>query len=222
MKDKTDNIKQEKNQTEQTVKKGNLIVISGPSGTGKGTVCKQLLAARPEIAYSISATTRAPRAGEKNGREYWFLSKEEFQKMIAQGKLLEWAEVYGNYYGTPADKVREMLDSGHDVLLEIDTQGALNVQKMFLKEGTFIFLLPPSLAELERRIRGRGTETEEAIKRRLAAAISEIPRGNNYDYIITNDVVENVVAKIINIIEAERCAVYNNLQKLTQLEKEQY
>lgn len=204
------------------IKKGNLLVISGPSGTGKGTVCRRLLAARPEIAYSISATTRAPREGEQNGREYWFLSKEEFQQMIAQNRLLEWAEVYGNYYGTPADKVREMLDSGRDVLLEIDTQGALNVQKMFLKEGTFIFLLPPSLAELERRIRGRGTETEEAIKRRLRAAIDEIPRGNNYDYIITNDTVEDVVEKIGHIIEAERCAVYNNLDKLKQLEQEQH
>ncbi len=209
--------------TEQgKVRKGNLIVISGPSGTGKGTVCKQLLKVRPEIAYSISATTRAPREGEVNGREYWFLSKEEFKQMIAENRLLEWAEVYGNYYGTPADKVREMLDSGRDVLLEIDTQGAMNVQKLFLKEGTFIFLLPPSLPELEKRIRGRGTETEEAIQRRLKAAIGEIPCGNNYDYIITNDTVEDVVAKICYIIEAERCAVYNNLDKLTQLEQEQY
>lgn len=140
--------------------------------------------------------------------------------MIAENRLLEWAEVYGNYYGTPADKVREVLESGKDVLLEIDTQGALNVQKMFLKEGTFIFLLPPSLAELEKRIRGRGTETEEAIKRRLSAAIEEIPRGNNYDYIITNEVVSDVVNKILHIIEAERCAVYNNLDKLVQLENE--
>ena len=148
------------------------------------------------------------------------VSKEEFQQMIAENRLLEWAEVYGNYYGTPADKVREVLESGKDVLLEIDTQGALNVQKMFLKEGTFIFLLPPSLAELEKRIRGRGTETEEAIKRRLSAAIEEIPRGNNYDYIITNEVVSDVVNKILHIIEAERCAVYNNLDKLVQLENE--
>lgn len=202
------------------MKKGNLIVISGPSGTGKGTVCKQLLAARPELAYSISATTRKPRPGEVNGKDYWFLSKSEFEALIMEKKLLEWAEVYGNYYGTPAMKVREVLESGKDVLLEIDTQGALNVQKMFLKEGTFIFLLPPSLAELEKRIRGRGTETEEAIQRRLGAAIEEIPRGNNYDYIITNDVVEDVVKKIIHIIEAERCAVYNNLDKLAQLEQE--
>lgn len=202
------------------MKKGNLIVISGPSGTGKGTVCKQLLAARPELAYSISATTRKPRPGEVNGKDYWFISKSEFEGLIMEKKLLEWAEVYGNYYGTPAMKVREVLESGKDVLLEIDTQGALNVQKMFLKEGTFIFLLPPSLAELEKRIRGRGTETEEAIQRRLGAAIEEIPRGNNYDYIITNDVVEDVVKKIIHIIEAERCAVYNNLDKLAQLEQE--
>ncbi len=210
----------EKITTNKKVKKGNLIVISGPSGTGKGTVCKKLLSARPQIAYSISATTRQPRAGEENGREYWFLSKDEFKRMIVENRLLEWAEVYGNYYGTPADKVREMLESGRDVLLEIDTQGAMNVQKMFLKEGTFIFLLPPSLAELEKRIRGRGTETEEAIQRRLAAAINEIPYGNNYDYIITNDIVDDVVEKIEHIIEAERCAVYNNLDKLADLKQE--
>ena len=169
--------------------KGNLIVISGPSGTGKGTVCKELLKAQPEIVFSISATTRKPRPGEVNGKDYWFLSKEEFQQMIAENRLLEWAEVYGNYYGTPADKVREVLESGKDVLLE-------------------------------KRIRGRGTETEEAIKRRLSAAIEEIPRGNNYDYIITNEVVSDVVNKILHIIEAERCAVYNNLDKLVQLENE--
>lgn len=202
------------------MKKGNLIVISGPSGTGKGTVCKQLLSACPELAYSISATTRKPRPGEKNGKDYWFLSKSEFEGLIMEKKLLEWAEVYGNYYGTPAEKVREVLEQGRDMLLEIDTQGALNVQKVFLKEATFIFLLPPSLAELEKRIRGRGTETEEAINRRLNAAIEEIPRGNNYDYIITNDVVDDVVNKIRHIIEAERCAVYNNLDKLAQLEQE--
>lgn len=200
--------------------KGNLIVISGPSGTGKGTVCKELLNAHPEIAYSISATTRAPRAGEVNGKDYWFISKEEFQQMIIEKKLLEWAEVYGNYYGTPADKVREVLESGRDVLLEIDTQGAMNVQKIFLKEATFIFLLPPSLEELERRIRGRGTETEEAISRRLNAAIEEIPHGTDYDYIITNDSVSDVVNKILHIIEAERCAVYNNLDKLAELDEE--
>lgn len=126
------------------MKKGNLIVISGPSGTGKGTVCKKLLSIRSDLAYSISATTRKPRPGEVNGKDYWFLSKSEFEGLIMEKKLLEWAQVYGNYYGTPAEKVREVLDQGKDVLLEIDTQGALNVQKMFLKEATFIFLLPPT------------------------------------------------------------------------------
>lgn len=201
-------------------KKGNLIVISGPSGTGKGTVCKELLQKHSEIAYSISATTRAPRVGEVNGKDYWFLSKEEFQQMIDENKLLEWAEVYGNYYGTPVEKVREVLESGRDMLLEIDTKGAMNVQKIFLKEATFIFLIPPSLAELERRIRGRGKDSEEAIVRRLDEAIGEISRGNNYDYVIVNDVVDNVVAKIEHIIEAERCAVYNNLDKLQELMEE--
>ena len=133
-------------------KQGLLIVVSGPSGTGKGTVCKALLAAHPEIAYSVSATTRSPREGEQNGVNYYFTEKAAFEKMIANGELLEWAEVYGNYYGTPLKKIQEKLSEGQDMLLEIDTQGAMKVKKQF-PEGLYIYLVPPSLPELEKRIR---------------------------------------------------------------------
>ena len=135
------------------MKKGLLIVVSGPSGTGKGTVCGELLDSMPELAYSISATTRAPRAGEVDGKNYYFLTKERFEELISEGGFLEYANVYGNYYGTPLVKIQERLAEGNDILLEIDTQGALEVMKK-CPDGLFIFLLPPSLGELERRIRG--------------------------------------------------------------------
>ena len=146
---------------------GLLIVVSGPSGAGKGTICKRLLEKNPNLGYSISATTRAPRTGEVNGVNYWFLSKEEFQKMISEDGLLEWAEVYGNYYGTPAQKVKDSLAEGKNILLEIDTQGAALVRKKF-PEGVYIYILPPSLEELKRRIIGRGTDSAESIERRLS------------------------------------------------------
>ncbi|MCI6097298.1 MAG: guanylate kinase, partial [Selenomonadaceae bacterium] len=155
------------------MRKGLLILISGPSGTGKGTVCDLLRKNHPEISYSISATTRQPRPGEQDGVNYYFYDKEKFRQMIDAGELLEWAEVYGNYYGTPKQKVLDRLNAGEDILLEIDTQGALNVMKA-VPEGLFIFLLPPSLEELANRLKGRGTETEESLQRRLGAAVDEI------------------------------------------------
>lgn len=186
--------------------KGCLIVVSGPSGTGKGTICGELLKRHPEISYSISATTRAPREGEQNGVNYYFLQKAEFEQMIAAGELLEWAEVYGNYYGTPLKKIRERLAEGQDVLLEIDTQGALNVKEK-MPEGILIFIVPPSLEELERRLRGRGTDAEESIVRRLAQAEKEIGLAKEYNYIVENDRVELALAKVEAIITAEHCRV---------------
>ena len=201
------------------MKQGLLIVVSGPSGTGKGTVCKQLLDSMPELAYSISATTRKPREGEADGVNYYFLERQEFEKMISEDGFLEWAEVYGNYYGTPLGKIREKLGEGQDILLEIDTQGALKVMER-CPEGIFIFLLPPSIQELERRIKGRGTETEESLARRLGAAKAEIAVGRKYSYAVVNNTVDQAVEQIREILAAEHCRVENNLDFFEVLENE--
>ena len=199
------------------MKKGLLIVVSGPSGTGKGTVCGELLDSTPELAYSISATTRTPRAGEVDGKNYYFLTKERFEELIAEGGFLEYANVYGNYYGTPLGKIQERLAKGDDILLEIDTQGALEVMKK-CPDGLFIFLLPPSLGELERRIRGRGSETEESLKKRLGNAKAEIAIGEKYKYVVVNDTVKKAVARIKSIIVAEHALTEKNKELFEELE----
>ncbi|MBR4641288.1 MAG: guanylate kinase [Selenomonadaceae bacterium] len=192
--------------------RGLLIVISGASGTGKGTVCKKLLNDLPEVSYSVSATTRTPRPGEVDGKEYYFLKVDEFKAWIAEEKFLEYAEVYGNFYGTPLNKIEERLNRGKDILLEIDVQGALNVKKK-CPEGIYIFLLPPSLEELKNRIEGRGTESPESLARRLKNAVAEIKIGLQYDYVVVNDTIENAAARIKSILSAERCKVSRNLDK---------
>lgn len=199
------------------MKKGLLIVVSGPSGTGKGTVCGELLDSMSELAYSISATTRAPRAGEVDGKNYYFLTKERFEELVAEGGFLEYANVYGNYYGTPLVKIQERLAEGNDILLEIDTQGALEVMKK-CPDGLFIFLLPPSLGELERRIRGRGSETEESLKKRLGNAKAEIAIGEKYKYVVVNDTVKKAVARIKSIIVAEHALTEKNKELFEELE----
>lgn len=200
------------------MRKGLLILISGPSGTGKGTVCDLLRKNHPEISYSISATTRQPRPGEQDGVNYYFYDKEKFRQMIDAGELLEWAEVYGNYYGTPKQKVLDRLNAGEDILLEIDTQGALNVMKA-VPEGLFIFLLPPSLKELANRLKGRGTETEESLQRRLGAAVDEIKIAHNYRYVVVNDKVEAAEKAIAGIIEAEHHRTDLNEELLAGLQQ---
>ena len=192
--------------------RGLLIVVSGASGTGKGTVCKKILADLPEVAYSISATTRKPRPGEVDGKEYYFLSVEEFKAWIAQEKFLEYAEVYGNFYGTPLNKIEERLNRGEDILLEIDVQGALEVKRK-CPDGVYIFLLPPSLEELKNRIEGRGTETPESLARRLKNAVAEIKIGLEYDYAVVNDTIDNAVEQIKAILTAERLRVARNADK---------
>lgn len=185
--------------------KGLLIVLSGPSGVGKGTVRKELFS-QPDTAfeYSVSATTRLPREGEVNGTDYFFKSREEFEEMIKQDQLLEYAEFVGNYYGTPVEYVRETLDAGKDVFLEIEVQGASQVRSKF-PEGLFIFLAPPSLSELENRIVTRGTETEDIIKGRMRAAREEIEMMELYDYVVENDQVEKAAERVKAIVVAEHC-----------------
>lgn len=185
--------------------RGVLLVLSGPSGTGKGTVCKVVRDSMGErLAYSISATTRKPRVGEEHGREYFFFSKEEFEALRDQNGFLEWAQVYDNYYGTPRAFVEEVLASGRDCILEIDPQGALQVRKA-TDEAVLVFIAPPSLEELRARLTGRGTEALEEVEKRLGCAEAELAYSNQYDYLIVNDEVEKAAEKMKAILMAERC-----------------
>jgi guanylate kinase len=191
---------------------GLLLVLSGPSGVGKGTVCKALLQRMPELVYSVSATTRPPRAGEVEGVNYFFKTREEFQRMIEQDELLEWAEYVGNYYGTPRRFVEETLAAGKDVILEIEVQGAMQVKQKF-PDGIFLFLAPPDLEELQNRIIGRGTETEESIRRRMEQARAEVELMDQYDYVVVNDYIDKACERIQAIITAE------HLRKERQIHK---
>lgn len=185
--------------------RGVLLVLSGPSGTGKGTVCKVVRDSMGDkLAYSISATTRKPRIGEEHGREYFFFSKEEFEALRDQNGFLEWAQVYDNYYGTPRAFVEEVLASGRDCILEIDPQGALQVRKA-TDEAVLVFIAPPSLEELRSRLTGRGTEAPEEVEKRLSCAEAELAYSNQYDYMIVNDEVEKAAEKMKAILMAERC-----------------
>lgn len=191
--------------TMDTNTRGVLLVLSGPSGTGKGTVCKVVRDSLGDnLAYSISATTRKPRTGEEHGREYFFFSKEEFEALRDQNGFLEWAQVYDNYYGTPRAFVEEVLASGRDCILEIDPQGALQVRKA-TSEAVLVFIAPPSLEELRARLTGRGTEAPEEVEKRLSCAEAELAYSNQYDYLIVNDEVEKAAEKMKAILMAERC-----------------
>lgn len=181
--------------------KKKLLVISGSSGVGKGTVLKEVLKTRNDIKYSISCTTRNPREGEVHGQHYFFLSKDDFMNDVKKGNFLEWAEFSGNFYGTNRELVQKMLNDGFNVILEIETDGAMQVKKK-VPDCTMIFIAPPSIEELERRLRGRNTETEEAIQKRLKMVKIELERSKNYDYIVINDEVSKAAAKILEIIDA--------------------
>ncbi|WP_294187080.1 guanylate kinase [uncultured Clostridium sp.] len=186
--------------------RGILIVISGPSGAGKGTICKALLEKHDNIFISVSATTRNPRQGEIEGVNYYFLTKEAFEEKVKENGFLEYANVHGNFYGTPKVNVEKMLDEGKDVILEIDIQGALQVKDNF-KEGVFIFILPPSMEELKQRIIKRGSETEESLMTRFKNAYKEINYVSKYNYAVVNDKLEVAVSKVESIIAAEKCRV---------------
>ncbi len=187
-------------------KRGLLIVISGPSGAGKGTVCKALLKEVKDLNISISMTTRKPRVGEIDGINYYFVQENYFKKMVEERELLEYAKVYDNYYGTPKRKVLEKLNQGKDVILEIDIQGALKVKSQF-SEGVFIFIVPPSMEELKNRIKKRGTETEEEVAKRFQSSYKEINYVSKYNYIVINDEIEKAVERVKSIIIAEKCRV---------------
>ena len=176
-----------------------LFVISGSSGVGKGTVIKEFLKKHPEFKLSVSCTTRGKREGEIHGVNYFFLTPEEFQNCIKNNEFLEWAEFSGNYYGTKKSFVEDCLKNGDNIILEIDTKGALNVKKL-MPEAVLIFILPPSFEELEKRLRGRHTETEEAIQKRLASIKLELENSKQFDYQIINDTVDNAVKKLETII----------------------
>ena len=184
--------------------KGSLIIVSGPSGSGKDTVLKELFKLMPEVKFSISSVSRNMREGEVNGEKYNFISKEEFETLISEDRLLEYNVYCGNYYGTPKDPVDETIKNGGEIILEIDVNGAENVRKK-CEDNFSVFIMPPSFEVLKNRLINRGTETMEVIEKRLEEAKTEMDRVKEYDYIVVNDDLKTAVLTLKNIIEAERC-----------------
>lgn len=189
-----------------TKERGQLIVFSGPSGVGKGTILARYMKGREDICYSVSATTRSPRPGEEDGKHYFFWTKEKFEEMIAADQMLEYAQYNGNYYGTPKQFVEEKLAAGVDVVLEIEVQGAAKVRAA-CPEGLFIFVLPPSFDTLRSRLTGRGTEDSATVQKRLDAALGELRQAESYDYVIVNDDLDRAVEALATVVQADRCSV---------------
>ena len=189
--------------------KGLLVVISAPSGGGKGTILQELFRTGDSLRYSVSATTRAPRPGEIDGEHYYFVSREAFEEMLESGKMLEHTEYLGNYYGTPREPVEHWTAQGYDVVLEIEVDGGGQIKKL-MPECVSIFILPPSMQVLSQRLHGRGTEDEATVQRRLEAAKGEIPHAKDYDYIVINDRLEDAVAEIRAILKAEKLRYSRN------------
>ena len=200
-------------------KKGVLIVISGFSGAGKGTLMKKLIADYDNYALSISMTTRGPREGEVHGREYFFVTKEEFEERIANDGMIEYASYCGNFYGTPKAYVEEQLENGKDVILEIEIQGAHKVKEIY-PEALLMFVMPPSAQELYRRLTGRGTETQEEIAKRMARAVEESEGIDTYDYIVINDKLEDCIAQINTIVDAAHNTPAYNEEFIDTIRKE--
>lgn len=184
--------------------KGKLFVISGPSGAGKGTICRRILEEEKSVRFSVSMTTREPREGEEDKVHYHFVKHEAFEALIAENGFMEYANVFGNYYGTPKKQVMEWLEGGSDVILEIDVQGALQIKKSY-PQGVLIFILPPSLEELKCRILGRGSETEASFDRRFGEALKEISQIGEYEYRVVNDDLQKAVDCVKAIIVTEHC-----------------
>ena len=200
-------------------RKGILTVISGFSGAGKGTVMKRLLENYPEeYALSISCTSRSPRTGEQDGREYFFKTNEEFEQMIAEDAFLEHAKYVDHYYGTPAAYVKEQMDAGRNVILEIELQGALQIRNK-LPETILMFLMPPSADELENRLRGRGTETDEVIRARLRRAVEESRSMDQYDYLVVNDDLETCVEEVHHLIQSQRMRTSECMDLITDMQE---
>lgn len=196
--------------------KGVLMILSGPSGSGKDTVLNKLVESNEDVCVSISMTTREMRDGEIDGKHYYFVSREYFQKKIAEDKMLEYAEYAGNYYGTPRQPVEEMLNEGKSVVLKIEVQGAEKIRKIY-PDVSSVFLLPPSMRVLEGRLRGRGSEDEETINHRLRIAREELRRAYDYDYIVINDTVENALHGLETVIEAEKKKTSRNKKLISEV-----
>ena len=199
--------------------RGILIVLSGPSGAGKGTICAALRQQMPNLVYSVSMTTRAPRVGEEEGVSYFFRDKEEFQRLIKEDAFLEYAQVYDNFYGTPKQHVMDLLSEGKSVILEIDIQGAMQVKERF-SEAVFIYLVCPPLDILSNRLRDRGTDAADVIDKRLSKASSELALAHRYDYIVVNDVLPDAVEKVASILRAEACKIKRNKEKIQYIYKQ--
>jgi len=199
--------------------KGVLAVVSGFSGAGKGTIMKALLEKYDNYALSISATTRDPRPGEENGREYFFLTEEEFEKLIENDQLIEHARYVNHYYGTPKSYVEAKMAEGKDVILEIEIQGALNVKKKY-PEALLIFVVPPTAGELKNRLVGRGTETKEVIDKRLRRALEESEGMDSYDYILVNDTVDACVEELHGLIKSQHLRTCDNGERISKMKEE--
>ncbi len=197
-------------------RKGIIIVVSGFSGAGKGTLMKKLTEVYDTYALSVSMTTRAPRPGEQEGRDYFYVSREEFERRIGQDGFVEHAEYCGNYYGTPRDYVESQLEAGRDVILEIEIQGALEIKKKF-PTALLLFVMPPSAAELKRRLTGRGTETEEVIERRLRRAVEEAQGIEQYEYIIVNDNLDTCVKEMHSLIQGAHDTPFRNKEFIGEI-----